>query len=167
VHLPKLDRILLAESDLQPLLAKARDIRVLAGLVARFLSADLASQTRVVNLREGELVVLAVNSAAAAKLRLLAPSLGRFLSNQRWQVSSVSIRVQPNASRKTAAATQKTAQFSTHTIDSLKQLYQRMSPSAARDALRALLERRGAIPREIVPPRRTAPTPRPRRKPRT
>src|SRR5207247_63543 len=44
MHLPKLDRILSAESDLQPLLAKAREIRALAGLVERFLSADLANQ---------------------------------------------------------------------------------------------------------------------------
>jgi hypothetical protein len=167
VNLPKLDRILSAESDLQPLLAKARDIRALAGLVERFLSADLASQARVVNFREGEVVLLAVNSAAAAKLRLLAPSLIRYLSNQRWQVRSVSIGVQPNASQKTAAAPQKSAQFSTRTIDSLKQLYEGMSASPARAALRALLERRGAIPREKVPPRRTESGPAPGRKPRT
>jgi len=35
------------------------------------------------------MVLSAAHSAAAAKLRLLAPSLCRFLSNQRWQVSSV------------------------------------------------------------------------------
>jgi hypothetical protein len=167
VQLPKLDRILSAESDLQPLLAKARDIRALAGLVERFLPADLASQARVVNFREGEVVLLAVNSAAAAKLRLLAPSLNRFLSNQRWQVSAVSVRVQPNASQKSAVATQKSAQFSTHALDSLKALYEAMRASPARDALRTLLERRGAIPREKVPPPRTEPGRKPDRKPRT
>jgi hypothetical protein len=167
MHLPKLDRILSAESDLQPLLAKARDIRALAGLVERFLSADLASQARVVNFREGEVILLAANSAAAAKLRLLAPSLNRFLSNQRGQVSSVSVRVQPNASQRTVAASQKIAQFSTHTIDSLKQLYLRMSPSPAREALGALLIRRGAIVREKVPLPRTESGRTPGRKPRT
>ena len=167
MHLPKLDRILSAESDLQPLLAKAREIRALAGLVERFLSADLANQARVVNFREGELILAAVNSAAAAKLRLLAPSLNRFLSNQRWQVSSVSVRVQPNASQKGVAALQKTAQLSTSTIDSLKQLYEEMQPSAARTALGALLARRGVIPREKVPPRRTEAARTPGRKPRT
>jgi hypothetical protein len=166
MHLPKLDRILSAETDLQPLLAKARDIRVLAGLVERFLSADLASQARVVNFREGEVILLAANSAAAAKLRLLAPSLNRFLSNQRGQVSSVSVRVQPNASQTTVAASQKMAQFSTHTIDALKQLYLRMSASAAREALGALLVRRGAIAREKVPLPRTGSGRTPGRKPR-
>jgi hypothetical protein len=167
VRLPKLDRILSAESDLQPLLAKARELRALAALVERFLPADLASQARVVNFRDAELVLSAVHSAAAAKLRLLAPSLSRFLSNQRWQVSSVSVRVQPNASRKSSAATQKTAQLSTPTIDSLRRLYEGMSESPARAALGALLERRGAIAREKVPPRRTEPARTPGRKPRT
>src|SRR6185312_8529539 len=151
MRLSKLDRILSAERDLQPLVAKARDLGALSGLVERFLSADLASQARVVNLRDGEMVLAAVHSAAAAKLRLLAPSLCRFLSNQRWQVSSVSVRVQPNASRTGAAATQKTAQLSTLTIDGLKQLHERMSVSPARAALGALLERRGAIQCEKVP----------------
>jgi len=151
MRLPSLDRILSAESTLQPLLSKARDLRALAALVERFLSRDLASQARVVNLRDGEMVLAAVHSAAAAKLRLLAPSLCRFLSNQRWQVSSVSVRVQPNASRTRAAATQKTAQLSTPTIDSLRRLYEGMSASPARTALGALLERQGAIKREKLP----------------
>lgn len=167
VRLSQLDRILSAEPTAQPLLAKARDVRAVAALVARFLSAGLASQARVVNLREGELVLAAAHSAAAAKLRLLAPSLCRFLSNQRWQVSSVAIRVQPNASRTEPAATQKTAQLSTHTIDRLKRLYDELKDSGAREALGKLLERRGAIRREKVPPRQTAPVRRPSRKPRT
>jgi hypothetical protein len=167
LHLPKLHRILSDEGSLQPLLAKTRDIRALAALVERFLSADLASQARVVNFREGELILLAVNSAAAAKLRLLAPSLSRFLSNQRWQVSSVCVRVQPNASHKAVGASQKTAHFSTPTLDSLRQLYESMSASAAREALGALLARRGTITREKVPLLQTEAERKPERKPRT
>ena len=155
MHLPKLERILSAEPELQPLLAKARELRTLTALVQRFLSADLASQVRVVNLRDGELVLEAAHSAASAKLRLLAPSLCRFLSSQRRQVSAVHLRVQPNASRTGSAAKQKTAQLSTPTLDCLSRLYDEMSASPARDALEKLLVRRGAIRREKVPPRRT------------
>src|SRR5438132_7196134 len=98
-RLPKLGRILSAEGDLQPLLAKTREIRALAGLVGGFFPPDLARQVRVANFREGELVLLAANPPIAAKLKLLAPSLSRFLAKQRWQVNSVSVRVQPTASR--------------------------------------------------------------------
>ena len=167
MRLSKLDRILSAERDLQPLVSKARDLGALSGLVQRFLSADLASQARVVNFREGEMVLAAAHSAAAAKLRLLAPSLCRFLSNQRWQVSSVVVRVQPNASRSAAAAAQKTAQLSTPTIDTLRQLYEGMSASPARNALEQMLVRHGAIQCEKVPPPRTKAAPPPGRKPRT
>ena len=83
----KLDRILSAEGELQPLVAKARDLRAVAGLVHGFLSADLAREVRVANLKDAKLVLIAGNSAAAAKLRLLAPALSRFLTERRWQVN--------------------------------------------------------------------------------
>jgi len=143
MRLRKLGRVLSAEGDLQPVLAKARDLRALAGLVQGFFPADLARQVRVANYREGDVVLIAANAAAGAKLRLLAPTLSQFLSERRWQVNSVSIRVQPNSARPAYAAPQKTATLSTPTLDSLRALHDRMAPSAARDALRRLLQRRG------------------------
>src|SRR5688500_1278892 len=164
MRLPRLDRILSAESQLQPLLAKARDLRALAGLVEGFLSPELACQARVANFRDGELVLLAAHSAAAAKLRLLAPSLSRFLTHQRWQVSAVLVSVQPTASH--SLARQKNVQFSTFALDSLRALHARMSPSAARRALADLLERRGVRLSATAPRRRTGAAPKPARKPR-
>ena len=143
MRLQKLGRVLSAEGDLQPVLAKARDLRALAGLVQGFFPADLARQVRVANYREGDVVLIAVNAAAGAKLRLLAPTLSQFLSERRWQVNSVSVRVQPNSARAAFVATQKTATLSTPALDSLRALHDRMAPSAARDALRRLLLRRG------------------------
>ena len=49
----KLDRILAAEASLQPVLAKAHELRTLAGLLEGFLPADFARQTRVVDYRDG------------------------------------------------------------------------------------------------------------------
>lgn len=167
MRLSKLDRILSAERDLQPLVSKARELRALAALVERFLSADLAFQARVVNLRDGELVLSTAHSAAAAKLRLLAPSLCRYLSNQRWQVSSVAVRVQPNASRTAAIAPQKSAQLSAPALGHLKKLYEGLGPSPARDALARLLGRRSATSCEKVPPRQTEAERKQGRKPRT
>jgi len=141
MRLQKLGRVLSAEGDLQPVLAKARDLRALAGLVQVFFPADLARQVRVANYREGDVVLIAANAAAGAKLRLLAPTLSQFLSERRWQVNSVSIRVQPNSARQAIVAAQKTATLSTPTLDSLRALHDRMRASPARDALRRLLDR--------------------------
>jgi hypothetical protein len=143
MRLQKLGRVLSADGDLQPVLAKARDLRALAGLIQGFFPADLARQVRVANYGEGEVVLIAASAAAGAKLRLLAPTLSRFLSERRWQVNSVSIRVQPNSARQPVVAPQKTATLSTPTLDSLRALHERMAASPARDALRRLLQRRG------------------------
>jgi hypothetical protein len=143
---PKLDRILAAEPTLQPVLAKAQELRAFAGLLEGFLPPDLARQTRVVNYRDAELVLMAASPAAAAKLRLLAPSLVNFFLKQRLQVNSVSLRVQPNTPQNVVAAPQKSANFSTLTLDRLRKLYQSMADSPAREALGELLKKR--LPRK-------------------
>ena len=63
----KLDRVLAADGELQPLLAKTRQLRALAGLVQSFLSAELGADIRVANFKEGKLALLAANPAAASK----------------------------------------------------------------------------------------------------
>jgi hypothetical protein len=146
--------------------AKTRDIAALAGFVDGFLPPDLASQVRVANIRDGELVLLAANSSAAAKLKLLAPSLSRFLVEQRCQVNSVSVRVQPNAPAKPIAAEQKSAYLSTPTLDSLQALHDAMQASPAREALAGLL-RRHDPKRAVAPPPRKAGGPAASRKRRT
>jgi hypothetical protein len=143
VRPPKLDRILAAEASLQPVLAKAHELRALAGLLAGFLPPELARQARIASYRDSELVLLAASPAAAAKLRLLAPSLVKLFSEQRLQVNSVSTKVQPNASRESIVAPHKHADLSTSALDSLSRLYATMRDSPAREALRALLERHG------------------------
>jgi hypothetical protein len=143
----KLDRILAAEGDLQPVLAKTRELRALSELVQNFLTTEFRGETRVANFKEGKLALVAANSAVAAKLRLLAPALVRFLQERRMQVSLVSVRVQPIESLKKVGGAQKSVHFSTHAVERLRELYERLSPSPARDALARMLRRHGALPR--------------------
>jgi hypothetical protein len=159
----KLDRILSGETSLQPVLAKARELRALAGLLDGFLPPELSRQVRVVNYRDGEVVLGASSAAIAAKLRLLAPSLVIFFSKQRLQVSSVRPVVQPNASQPVDIAPQKSVYFSTPTLDTLRRLYQEMRDSPAREALRTILARRGVIPAG-PPPQKEAGSPAGRRR---
>ena len=167
MHLQKLDRIISAEGELQPVVAKARDLRTLAGLVDGFLSADLAREARVANYRDSELVLIAANSSAAAKLKLLAPALVRFLTGERWQVKLVSVRVQPSRSQ-AAPARQKTVHLSTHALNSLRALHASLTPSPAREALAKLLRRYGALDASsrTAPEQKTAAKPPPQQKAR-
>ena len=144
----KLDRILATEGDLQPVLAKTRELRALGELVQNFLAPELREPIRVANFKDGKLALLAANSAVAAKLRLLAPALSRFLQERQMQVSLVSVRVQPIESLKKACSPQKSVHFSTHALERLRELYERLSASPARDALAKMLRRHGALPRD-------------------
>src|SRR5256885_1817267 len=119
----KLDRVLASDGDLQPLLAKMRELRALAGLVQSFLSAELGAETRVANFKEGKLSLLAANAAAASKLRLLAPALTRFLLERRWQDKLVSVRVRPSAARRLEVQRAETEPFSTHALERLRALH--------------------------------------------
>lgn len=150
---PKIDRILSADAELQPVVAKTREIRALGGLVGGFFPPDLARQVRVANYREGELVLTAANSAAAAKTQLLAPSLSRYLAEQHWQVNSVSVRVQPTASQGEIREKRdlKTVHLSSESLVILRNLYTRMSSSPAREALAALLDHHQAPPQGQAP----------------
>jgi hypothetical protein len=142
-RLTKLDRVLSAGGELQPVVAKVRDLRALAGIVHDFLSADLGRSIRVGNLKDGRLTLIADHSAAAAKLQLLAPALIRILQDRRWQVNSVSLRVQPNGRAAASPVGQKTVHLSTHALERLRELHARMRPSVARDALARMLRRHG------------------------
>ena len=52
-RLTKLDRILSADGELQPVVAKTRDLRALAGSFKASCPPDLARQVRVGNLKDG------------------------------------------------------------------------------------------------------------------
>src|SRR5207248_11306525 len=144
-RLTTLGRLLSAPGDLQPLVATTRDLRALAGQLQAFLSTDLARQVRVANIRDGQLTLIAANSAAAAKLKLLGPALSQLLQKRRFQVNSVWVRVQPNRSSAAPSGVQKVVHFSTSALGSLRALHARLAPSPARDALAKMLRRHGAL----------------------
>jgi hypothetical protein len=144
VQSPKLDRYLAANAELRPVLEKAREIAALSKLCAEILPPAIARDLRVANLKDGTLVLLAPNSAAAAKLKLLSEPLCNFLFIQGTKVKSLSVRVQPNGSRRERdAASHKEARFTAEALAELKKLCDRLGDSPARDALHELLAHHG------------------------
>jgi hypothetical protein len=142
----KINRFLAAGGDFQPIMEKAREIEALSRLLEGFLPPELAPLARVANFKEGKLVIHAANGPAAAKLKLLSESLGVYISKQRSQVNSVSVRVQPGAGAMPDAAPQKQALMSKVALEELAALYTRLPESAFRKTLKSLLERRGLTP---------------------
>jgi hypothetical protein len=137
--LPRIDHLLAADGELQPVVAKAREINALANLCKEFLPPDLASQIRPANVQGGKLVVLAANSAAAAKLKLLSESLSDFLAKRGAKVNSVSVKVQPGEAAAADAVAAHPVRVSAQTFAVLSELYESLGDSPARAALKRLL----------------------------
>ena len=136
----KVGRLLALDAGLQPVIAKAREINALSKLCFDFLPPGLARLVRAVNLRDRQLILLAASPAAAAKLKLLSESLYKYLREQRAEVNSVSVRVQPGAAMTGDAPARQPARLSQSAVNDLRALYLRLQDSPARDALKALLD---------------------------
>jgi len=139
----RIDRYLSIDRELQPLVAKVREIRALSGHCNDFLPPALARSVRASNLRDGRLILLAANSAAAAKIRLLTPSLSSFLSQQGAKVNSVSVRVQPRPVNESRRETPPQRVLSPASFSALSGLYAHLADSPARQALKTFLEHEG------------------------
>jgi len=136
----KVGRLLASDAGLQPVIAKARQISALSKLCFDFLPPGLARLVRAVNLRDRQLVLLAASPAAAAKLKLLSEALRHYLLEQRAEVNSVSVRVQPGAGSVPEVTPRVPRSISPAALESLQTLYLKLPDSKARKALKALLD---------------------------
>ena len=138
--LPRIDTLLSTDSEMQPIIAKAREINALANLCKEFLPPELAALVRPANLQGDKLVILAANSAAAAKLKLLSGSLSDFLTKRGAKVNSVSVKVQPGETAQSTASEGHSTRVSPQAFAVLSKLYSTLGDSPARQALKRLLE---------------------------
>jgi hypothetical protein len=145
----KVSRLLASDAGLQPVIAKAREISALSKLCFDFLPPGLARLVRAIscNDRPGDrqLVLLAASPAAAAKLKLLSEALLTFVLQHGGQVNSVSVRVQPGAGGASAPLARRPARLSPAAVTALIELYERLPESAARRALKTLLDHQVAL----------------------
>jgi len=136
----KVGRLLASDASLQPVVEKARQISALSKLCFDFLPPGLARLVRAVNLKDRQLVLLAASPAAAAKLKLLSEALLAFVLQHGGQVNSVLVRVQPAPWTQNVTVARAPRRLSGTALDSLRALHQRMPDSAARNALKILLD---------------------------
>jgi hypothetical protein len=140
----KVGSLLASDAGLQPVVEKARQISALSKLCFDFLPPGLARLVQAVNFNQRpgdrQLVLLAASSAAAAKLKLLSEALLNYLLQHGAQVNSVSVRVQPGARVQFGGPRRQPPRLSASALDALKALHHRLPDSAARTALKALLD---------------------------
>ena len=136
----KVGRLLASDAGLQPVIARARAIGALSKLCFDFLPPGLARLVRAVSLRDRQLVLLAASPAAAAKLKLLSEALCKYLLEQRAEVNSVSVRVQPGAGTVPEVTPREPRRLSPGALTHLQSLYGKLPDSEARSALKTLLD---------------------------
>lgn len=140
----KVGRLLASDAGLQPVIAKAREISALSKLCFDFLPPGLARLVRAITfndrLKDRQLVLLAASPAAAAKLKLLSGALFTYVLQHGGQVNSVSVRVQPGAGGTPEAPDRHPPQLSPAAVTALTGLYRKLPDSAARKALKVLLD---------------------------
>ena len=140
-------RLLASDAGLQPVIAKAREISALSKLCFDFLPPGLTRLVRAVNLNvrpgDRQLVLLAASPAAAAKLKMLSEALRKFLSEQGAEVNSVYVRVQPGRPEPPGGpdpGARRPRRLSANALSELEALYRKLPESAARRALKTLLD---------------------------
>jgi len=96
VPVQKIGDVIASSGDLKALSRQAQRLRALQQFVLEAIPSALALASRVANLKAGTLVILADNSAIAAKLRQLAPRLLLHLSERGFEVTGIRVEVQVN-----------------------------------------------------------------------
>ena len=85
------------ESGINSLMPHAERVIELRQSLIKILPANLQRSCTIANYLQGKVVIFAENSAVAAKLRLMAPTLVQTLSNRVAQVTAIEVRVQPRS----------------------------------------------------------------------
>jgi hypothetical protein len=77
------------------LMPQARRLIELRGTLSAVLPEPLARWCSIANYKQGKVVIFAANSAVAAKLKLMGPTLLKKLSKRGIEVTGLEVRVQP------------------------------------------------------------------------
>jgi hypothetical protein len=137
----KIGELLLQSSELRALSRRAQHLADLQRAVLEAIPRPLASVTRVKSLRSGTLLVAADNSAAAAKLRQLAPRLLEHLQKNEGQVTGIRIEVQVAAQQNRLGNSSRKRALDTRAIADFERLADALKDSPLKHAVTRLVQR--------------------------
>lgn len=142
MHAKTLGAILDEANGINSLIPQAKRLLELRQLLSEALPAGLAPYCSVANWRPGRLVILAENSAIAAKLKLLRPTLGDHYLKRGIEVTVIDIRVQP--AEFTDRKRRKSATLSAAAADSLSRLAIQLPDSELKTTIAEIAKRKPA-----------------------
>ena len=120
------------ETGINALMPHAEQVISLRQILGGVLPANLRRSCDIANYSQGKVVIFAENSAVAAKIKLMAPTLLRDLSQRVAQVTAIEVRVQP---RTVAVQPVIQRQLTAEATRSLRKLGEQLSDSKLKDAV--------------------------------
>jgi hypothetical protein len=121
------------------LMPQARRLIELRGILSTMLPESLARSCSIANYKQGKVVIFAANSAAAAKLKLLRPTLSEKLSQRGVEVTGLEVRVQPLGHERQVV--EKYAKISMETAEGLAGLCEQLPDSEVKIVLGRIASR--------------------------
>jgi hypothetical protein len=115
------------------LMPQAERLIELRKILASLLPESLARRCSVANYKQGRVVIFAANSATAAKLKLMLPSLLEQIARRAREVTGLEVAVQAPISEGQAA--EKSAKISSEAAAELARLYEQLPESELKTAL--------------------------------
>jgi hypothetical protein len=95
MHAKNLNEYLAQADSINALMPQALRLIELRHVLLKVLPETLAGTATVANYRQGKIIIFAANAAAAAKLKLLGPTLLERFAKRGFQVTALKIEVQP------------------------------------------------------------------------
>ncbi len=138
----KLSALIVDTAGLTALNQATQRIAALQQLYTACAPPDLIQASRVVNHRNGMLVIAADNGAIAAKLRQLAPRLLKNLQKQRAEVTGIRVQVQVRQTTPAPPASAKKSILPIDLIDNFESLSEQVKDPGLRSALAKFAARR-------------------------
>ena len=120
------------ETGINALMPHAEQVISLRQILVGILPANLRRSCDIANYSQGKVVIFAENSAVAAKIKLMTPTLLHDMSQRVAQVTAIEVRVQP---RTVAVQPVIHRELSEEATRSLRKLGEQLSDSKLKDAV--------------------------------
>ena len=141
MHAKRIGEYLEASPGSDRLASHAAYLIALRRVLAEALPEPLRRSCAIANYKQGKVIFLADNSAAAARLRLLAPSLLQLLGQRGLDVTGMKVDVQPATRRHTQPVEEKSLLLSPSACGALARAAESLPDGALRQAVDALARR--------------------------
>jgi hypothetical protein len=130
----------LADPDgIASLMPQAKRLLELRAVFAAMLPKTLAQSCSVANYKQGKIIVFAVNSAVAAKLKLMRPTLLEQLAKRANEVTGMEVQVQPPSGERQAF--EKSSIISEDAMQELDRFYAQLPDSELKNAIGRIARR--------------------------